>query len=146
MSSRRPTPTTSYRVVVGFDGSALAHHAVDYVTGRAEPEDTVVIVYAYGAAPDASEHRRSIAQAVLDTALSPTGPPQRAKLVLELRADAAPAALMEAAGEHEADYIVLGATGAGSLDTGLGSVANEVIRNSDRPVLVLPRELREALV
>ena len=53
---------------------------------------------------------------------------------------------MHAAGEHGADYIVLGAAGAGSLDGGLGSVASAVIQHSDRPVLVLPRELREALV
>ena len=70
-----PVTSSGHRVIVGFDGSVLAHHAVDYVTGRAEPEDTVVIVYAYGSAPEASEYRRSIAQAILDTALSPTGRP-----------------------------------------------------------------------
>lgn len=106
----------------------------------------MVIVYAYGAALDGSEHRRSIAQAILETALSPTGPPRRGHHLLELRDEPAASALVLAASEYAADYIVLGAAGAGSIDGALGSVASGVIRHSDRPVLVLPRELKEALV
>jgi len=140
------------RIVVGFDGSTLSHLAVDYLAQQARPEDVVVIVHAWGSARTngstnddslEAQHRRSIGGAILDTALSPTGPPLRAQHVLELREGPATSALVAAAQEHDADFIVLGAAGVGSVARGLGSVAKGVLERSERPVLVVPRLQRE---
>jgi nucleotide-binding universal stress UspA family protein len=147
MLQRRPAALNGHRLVVGFDGSPLSHLAVDYVAVTTGPDDEVLIVYAYGAgtrggASAGREHRRSVGQAILDTALSPTGPPLRAHYALELRDEPPGAALAQAAREHNADFIVVGAAGAGSVEGCLGSVPTALLRRGDHPVLVLPREQR----
>jgi nucleotide-binding universal stress UspA family protein len=55
-------------------------------------------------------------------------------------------AIVQAARELKCDLIVVGSSGAGAIDrTLLGSVADRVLRASDRPVLVVPSDTAVAL-
>ncbi len=137
MSAERDVGLTR-RLVVGFDGSDAARAALGYVARRLGPGDVGVVVHAYGEGRDpGGGDRRERARALLDAA----GLPPRetgSQWLCELR-DAAPArALVDAAQEHGAHEIVVGARGFGRSRAEVGSVAWDVLRLSDLPVVVHP--------
>lgn len=155
MRPARPTRAISSRrmsehppvLVVGYDGSpaanaALAHAAALAAGGR------VVVVHAHEPAPKQLDPRwREIlsadqaerSRAILDAL------PERIAALLDgitwesVAVDGPPcAALCRIAEELDADAIVVGTHGFGRISALLGSVAHDLLRESDRPVIVIP--------
>jgi len=132
-------------IVVGFDGSSAAERALDRAAELAGVDGRVVMVTATVSLPP----RALSDEPVLD---SPS-PDQRDALLdraatslrargLEpelIAADAAPAeALVQAAGDADADLIVVGSTGAGYVTRAIvGSTAENVVRRAPCDVLVV---------
>jgi nucleotide-binding universal stress UspA family protein len=146
------TPTQSPaldRLLVPLDGSTLAERALDYATEIARPESMMMLVRVE--APTQTAHEAGgvgdarpgpgAAESPPATYLSSIAETMRSK---GLRVDAdvrqgRPAAqILEAARVHEADVIVTATHGrSGPARWLLGSVADEVVRHADRPVLLV---------
>ena len=127
-------------IIAGYDGSSSAKAAVDYAARQAGPDGRVVVVHV-SEAPDQDRNAALINGLALgDDPLLETnwdaetvdGPPAQA--------------LLEAAHVHRADSIVVGSRGRGRLATAaLGSVAHELLRQSDVPVVVVPRAAADSV-
>jgi nucleotide-binding universal stress UspA family protein len=135
-------------IVAGYDGSAPARAALLEAVREAGPAGRVVIVHAYDYHPDwvgrpdyerVTAASRERGRALLD-ALILEG--QDELLDVEIEHELAwrrpAAAILEAARSHDAARIVIGARGLGPFRAALGSVSANVIRDADRPVLVVP--------
>jgi nucleotide-binding universal stress UspA family protein len=133
-------------IVVGFDGSAAAERALERAAGLLAADGRVVLVTATVSLPAAS--------LVDDESLLDSPSPEERDALLEraagtlrtrgieatlVAADAEPAeALMQAARAHEADLIVVGATGAGyATRVIVGSTAENVIRQAPCDALIV---------
>lgn len=148
MSERQPV------LVVGYDASppalaALGHAAALGRGGR------VVVVHAHEPAPKQLDERwRAVlsadqearSRAVLDAL------PEDAVTALHdvswetVSVDGPPCpALCRVAADEDADAIVIGTHGYGRLGAMLGSVAHALLREADRPVVVIPPRAVERL-
>jgi nucleotide-binding universal stress UspA family protein len=149
-------PRTEYdgqpvTIVVGYDGSDEAREAVAVAAERAGQEGTVVVVHVRPSPArwlDTSRYHRAVehyqraGSEVLATvpASEPDGPTIETQLV-----DGAPAeALIREAKLYAAREIVVGARGLGRVRAAFGSVSQELMREADRPVVVVPRRAVEA--
>jgi len=136
------------RLVVGYDGSPAAREAVSVAARRAGPHGIVWVVHALHPPPDRYEpadkarwydEHRDRAWAVLDGLLLDTSAePMEPTYETELVEGSVAAAILAVAREHDADEIVVGSRGLGSVRALLGSVSHELLASADRPVLVIP--------
>lgn len=138
-------------ILVGYDGSDEAREAVAVATERAGADGTVVVVHARPSPAKwldtsrhhhAVEHYRRAGSEVLAgvPASDPDGPAIETQLV-----DGAPArALLREARLYGAREIVVGARGLGRVRAAFGSVSQELLRDADRPVVVVPRRAAKA--
>lgn len=133
--------------VVGYDASppanaALAHAASLGHGGR------ILVVHAHEPTPKQLDERwgavlaadqEARSQAVLD-GLPDDVAAQLSDIAWEtMSVDGPPCpALCRVATEHDADAIVVGTHGYGRLGAILGSVAHSLLREADRPVVVIP--------
>ena len=143
-------------VVVGYDGSETARAAVTHAVAMARG-GRVVVVHAHHEPPpqltsrwrelltaDRPERGRAVLDAIL---LEGNDELADAEWEGRLAAGAPAEAIVAVAGEVDADAIVVGSRGYGSLSAMLGSVSHELLRISPLPVTVIgPRcaELRAA--
>jgi nucleotide-binding universal stress UspA family protein len=138
---KRPAPKV---VVVGCDGSVASLNALRYAAERAGEGGHVVAVHACGtdpSAPGASGHAKDYRSAgkSLVTALEhelPAGVSFEAVLT----EGPIPEALATTARTRHADEIIVGARGAHPVNQGLGRVPSALLRNADRPVVVVSPE------
>lgn len=133
-------------LVVGYDGSEPARTAVVYAAERAGRGGRLLIVHATGSlahwmgvpgeeVPDREGHGK----ALLDELLLEAGNALlNTDFELELASGSAADALVRVAKGRDADEIVVGTRGHGRVGTLLGSVAQEVLHDADRPVVVIP--------
>jgi nucleotide-binding universal stress UspA family protein len=133
-------------IVVGYDGSDEAREALAVATERAGPDGTVVVAHARPSPArwlDTSRYDHAVAEyhragsEVLATVpdSEPDGPTIETQLI-----DGAPAeALIREAKFHGAREIVVGARGLGRVRSAFGSVSQQLTREADRPVVVVPR-------
>jgi nucleotide-binding universal stress UspA family protein len=140
-------PSEPKVVVVGYDGSVASVCALRYAAKRAGHGGHVVAVHACGSGaswigmPDERGHRedyrsageslvtaleRELPRSVSFEAVLTEGPPHKA--------------LAATARTRHADEIVVGARGAGPQDHGPGRVPQALLRDADRPVVVVPAE------
>jgi nucleotide-binding universal stress UspA family protein len=141
----RRRPPGGRVVVVGYDGSASAHAALDRAAADAGPDGCVVAVHAYAPAPDwlgAPDYGRVLAahqdrgRHLLDDLehTAQLGVPLETSLL-----EGAPArALIAAAEARHADEIVVGSRGFTPLRGTLGSVSHALLAEADRPVVIIP--------
>lgn len=138
----------SESIVVGYDGSAAAGRAVAHAAHLARPGTRLVVVFGYGSVPE------GIGQLKTDHALDEQERHGHAALgrltdecgedltgidyETEVRPEPAAQALVEAGRAHGAEEIVVGTRGFGDPRSWLGSVAHELLRIADRPVVVVP--------
>lgn len=140
--------------VVGFDGSALARHALRYAARRAAPADRLVLVFAQqtlaaewpggleggGAAPalyvtELQHRERQVEQLWASVTRQDVGDVPYETLTC----DGPPAQVLAAvAADRNADEIVVGTHGHGALRAVLGSVSHALLHEADRPVVVVP--------
>jgi nucleotide-binding universal stress UspA family protein len=138
-------------VVAGYDGSAEARLALDVAAERAGPDGTVVVVVALpptsrwldsplydGAVAERRRREREILGELADVDLG--------DLTLEIElVDGRPAeALVREARSRDAVEIVVGSRSLGPIRAALGSVSREVLRQADRPVVVVPSPAADA--
>ena len=126
-------------VVVAYDGSEPARAAVRYAAARAGSTGKVIIVHCFGLH---SEH----GQAVLDDLMmTDAAVLADVNFEVELIGGSAAKTVNEVAEASNADEIVVGTRGSGKVAALLGSVAQDVIRHANRPVVVIPyNAVREA--
>ena len=147
------TPRSRPRIVVGYDGSETARVAVAYAADRAGTRGQVIVVHAYGSRPDwigpisqqMADETHDHGRAVLDALLLEDGNALLDRdFELELAAGPAAKAIAKVAVDRDADEIVVGSRGFGMVRSALGSVSHELLREADRPVVVIPyRSVRE---
>jgi nucleotide-binding universal stress UspA family protein len=147
-------------VIVGYDGSPDADHAIDFVAARLGAAAAVVVtVWQSGLAagegapalgapvpPSPEEDRRleAAARKIADAGASraraaglQAQPEARHGIGVEQTAEA----LFDIAEERDADLVVVGRRGMGVIRSAvLGSVSNSAVRDGRRPVLVVPAE------
>jgi nucleotide-binding universal stress UspA family protein len=145
-------------LVIGFDGSPDAEHAID-VAGRVASARSAVVVTAWhpslgaaDAAPlggvptapsPADEHAlerscREIARTGVDRARS-AGLDAQECVARASGVDAIAAILLDVAEERDAELVVVGRRGMSRLKSAiLGSVSDAAVRDGRRPVLVVP--------
>ncbi|HWV84000.1 MAG TPA: universal stress protein [Capillimicrobium sp.] len=141
-----PTPRT---IVVGYDDSPAARAAVAQAVALADGGQ-VVLVHAREDAPPPSRmssrwqellsaHDPMKAGEVFEAiALEANGPLRGATWSGRVVSAAPARAIVDVAAEVDADLIVVGSRGYGSLGPHLGSVSAQVLAQADRPVVVLP--------
>jgi nucleotide-binding universal stress UspA family protein len=136
------------RILFATDGSIAAERVLPYVEHVAKVEKAEVIVcHAYELPKhyntvegydELVEKYSAVAQAVVDDAVAEL---QQAEMNARgfSRLGAAAEVILTIADEVDANLIVMGARGAPSLaEMLLGSVSQQVIRNSRSPVLLVP--------
>lgn len=135
-------------IVVAYDGSEPSRAAVRYAATRAGATGKVIVVHCFGlpsewfgavvAEPIAIEHSER-GQAVLDDLMMTDGDVLAdVDFEVELIGGEPAKTVNRIAEVNHADEIVLGTRGAGRVASLLGSVAQDVIRHADRPVVVIP--------
>jgi len=139
--------TENRTIVVGYDGSPAARRAVDAAL-RFGAGARLIVVHADASVPmhpgfnwreAIDPHRSEHGRAVLDTLIL-GGNDSLADADWELRlvhGDVA-TALLDIARAEDAEVVVVGSHGHGVIGSLLGSVATRVVRDADRPVLVVP--------
>jgi nucleotide-binding universal stress UspA family protein len=138
-------------ILVGYDGSDESREAVAVAAVRAGPRGTVVVVHVRPSPAkwlDTSHYHHAVKRyhrlgnQVLATvpASEPDGPTIETQLL-----DGSPApTLIREAKLHDAREIVVGARGLGRVRSAFGSVSQELMREADRPVVVVPRNAVKA--
>jgi nucleotide-binding universal stress UspA family protein len=132
-------------IVVGFDGSDESRVALRAALERVRPGDRVHAIHAYAEISswrgdpfygqelsEAQQAARHILEQAEDMA---AGAP--ADVTFELHEGAPAEVLTRIAALRDADEVVVGTRGLGRIRGALGSVAQEVVRTADRPVLVV---------
>jgi len=136
------------RILVAYDASAAAERALLYAehVARVENADlTVLHVYQspdlYATAPGFEALEEALYQVVNNfvkdavTGLLEAGFPNVHILV---RKGASTAVILQVAEEMDAQLIVMGSRGLTQVEDLLGSVSLHVLRNAQRPVLIIP--------
>jgi nucleotide-binding universal stress UspA family protein len=139
--------------VVGYDGSEEARAAVAVAIDRSGSGDSIVIVHATPAAsswlgtPDYGRVVVAIQRAgqqVLDE-MRPIAEQVDRELEFEMFEGSPAEVIIRVASVREADEIVVGSRGLGRLRAALGSVSQQLLRDADRPVLVVGPDATAAL-
>ena len=138
-------------ILVGYDGSDESREAVAVASDRAGRDGTVVVVHVRPSPArwldtshydHAVERYHRIGNEVLATvpASEPDGPTIETQLL-----DGSPAeTLIREAKLYDAREIVVGARGVGLVRSAFGSVSHELLREADRPVVVVPHNAVQA--
>jgi K+-sensing histidine kinase KdpD len=146
LALQRAKKPPARRILVPFDGSPSAIHAVQHVVSlaRAGHRGTIVLLNVQapstksssaGADPDVQT--RAAGEAILEKA-SQLLDAQDIPYQCEVLAGLPPEAIAAAVGRHQIDLIVMGSTGVGTLARlFLGSVATAVARDSKVPVTLV---------
>ena len=143
--------------VVGYDGSRSAQAALVYAARRAATDAGRVLVVVVHPAPPAdlsqkarqallADHERAC-RAVLDPLIADPPPALEGvdwETVVEHGSP--PRCLLRVAAREDAAAIVIGTHGRGRVGSLLGSVAHDLLRDSDRPVVVIPPKAVDALL
>jgi nucleotide-binding universal stress UspA family protein len=137
---------SSRTLLVGFDGSDESRAAFETAVERAGPEDTIVVLHAYDPVSTwmgksyydrAVEDNLVLAQRLLDE-LRPRAEQTSAEVLFELHEGKPAEVISRIAALREVDEIVVGTRGLGRFRASLDSVAQELLRTADCPVLVVP--------
>jgi nucleotide-binding universal stress UspA family protein len=142
-------------VVVGYDGSPPARAAITYAARRAACGGCVVAVHAIEPSREwlegphshraAAEHRAQGRELLRSLELLRSAHDERSDRTETSLVERRPAkAIVAAADERDADEIVVGSRGFGRVRGVLGSVSHAVLREADRPVVVIPADAASA--
>ena len=151
--SHATTHDDSKTLVVGYDGSAEAHNALELAAHVAGPLGKVFVVICFEAPPSWQGMQSQNAAAAEADAHA---------LAAGLEADAVPAlkttrwevemlagppaeAILRVAEVRGADEIFIGSRGRGRAQSVLGSVSHDVLHRTDRPVRVITERAAERL-
>ena len=135
-------------LVVGYDGTEHARAAFLAALERAGPGDVVLAVYATTPASSwlgTPHYERGIeaavqaGQQILDE-LGELAGDTKARVQFEMHEGRPPETLLRIAASRDATAIFVGSHSRSRIRTALGSVSHELLRRSDRPVLVVPHD------
>lgn len=132
------------KVVVGYDGSEASRKALEYAAASVNG-GKLFVVTAVVPPPDwmgspgwqesiDAEHKRG--GELLDDAIAHL--PKSVDYSTELIEGPAADAIVDVAEARDADTIVVGSRGLGRVRALLGSVSHDVLKQADRPVVVVP--------
>lgn len=140
-------PTGLHRIVVAYDGSESSFRAVQFtLRALVGPVTEVWIVHASEAPrsvaePRTEEEQGSEVSAIAESlrSIQSREDPGGHRIHVWVREGSAPTVLLAAAAEANAELIVVGTRGLrGARRLVLGSVSNELVTRSGRPVAVVP--------
>lgn len=123
-------------LVVGMDGSAASGHALEVAQRLVDSQDcSLVLCEIVDYDTEVEPSGRGVAEATrrLEAVAASLG---GGNVAIEVMAGRPAHALAQAADKHDADLIVVGARGQGLSKRLLGSVSEDLLRISQRPVLV----------
>jgi nucleotide-binding universal stress UspA family protein len=141
-------------IIVGIDGSAHSHHALEWAVNEAAVRHAPLIVLtvnqafagywgdplAYSGDSDLTKRARDAAQEETDSVLEKTDEGSRPPSVTVRAVTGLPAEELLTAASG-ADMIVVGSRGAGGFKRLLlGSVSTQVTHHADCPVVVIPAD------
>ena len=137
---------TSRTLLVGFDGSDESRAAFETAVERAGPEDTILVLHARDQVPtwmgtpyyDRAVRDNLVTGQHLIDQLRPRAEQASAEVLFELHEGKPAEVISRIAALRAVDEIVVGTRGLGRFRASLGSVAQELLRTADRPVLVVP--------
>ena len=144
-------------LVVGYDGSPSSRAALRYAGQRAAREGSRLVVACVHPLPPADLNERAYAALLADHRAKAracldgldTAPPEELDGVewtaLAEGARSPARGLLDIAARDDALEIVVGSTGRGRVGALLGSVAHALLREADRPVVVIPARAVEAI-
>ena len=151
--SHATTPDASTTLVVGYDGSAEAHTALELAAHVAGPLGKVYVVVCFDAPPDwqglqsqnaaAAESEAHALVAGLEADAVPAL--QNARWEVEMLAGPPADAILRVAEVRDADEIFIGSRGRGRAGSVLGSVSHDLLHRTDRPVRVITARAAERL-
>ena len=123
------------RIVVGYDGSDLAHLALEWALRLVAPDGTIIVVSAVDADPTA--HDMSAQQAALRRATRSLAGAGVRHTTVEAIGDV-PGSIVAAARDHAADLVAVGSHGKGRLRAVVsGSVSVSVAEHAHCSALVV---------
>lgn len=134
------------RLIVGYDGSESARHALRAACELVQPDGVVTVVHAYDvpwqadAYPwfeDFKEVCREVAEEVLEPAKEICGE-YRAGANFKTAIGKPAEVLAELAQSDDAELIVVGTRGLGTVRAAIGSVTHRLLHRARCPVLVVP--------
>lgn len=134
-------------MVVGIDGSAEARRGLLFAADLAETLDVeLVVVHAYGLVGSFGDwqsgvqnRERQVDSALVNEWCSPLAENHRLSWQWRCVQGNAVDGMLRAADEIDAGFIVVGSHGAGMSSVPLlGSTSQSIVRNSHRPVIVVP--------
>lgn len=128
--------------VVGHDGSATGAAVIRHAARRVGSDGYLIVVHALPLGVAATDLEtssyRGLARAVLRSL--ETGLPEDVAYEVRIVAGPASKALLDAARRCGADEIVLGASRGRAARGAIGRVADAVLRHSELPVTIVPRD------
>ena len=132
----------AHLIVLGYDGSDDARAALDYAMRHLAPGGEIHAVHAYHAPAEwmGTSHYNRAVEARLEAGERLLAEIEdRPQVKTELIAGAPAATLARVAAVRDADEIVVGSRGHGTLRAAVGSVAHAVLHEADRPIVIVPR-------
>lgn len=149
-------PTThdgSPTLVVGYDGSAEAHNALELAAHVAGPLGKVFVVICFDAPPGwqglqsetaaAAEVDAHLLVAGLEVGAVPAL--QNTRWEVEMLAGPPADAILRVAEVRDADEVFIGSRGRGRARAVIGSVSHDVLHGTDRPVRIITERAAERL-
>lgn len=132
--------SSSRRVVVGLDGSTASQQALQVAEQLVDPGKCCLVlceVIDYDTETDPSSEAIAVATERLEEVAAGVSADN---VLVEVMAGRPAHALAETADRHDADLIVVGSRGRGLSKRLLGSVSEDLLKVSKRPVLVTHRK------
>lgn len=141
----------SHCIVVGCDRSRSAKAAAEWAASQLRAGGTLVLVHACRSllrppsVLSTPEERIEIGHAVLDDLLMEAGTPLLdVEVEVQVLDEDPVSAILEVAGSHDAEAIVIGSEHRSRLRSAIGTLTEELLKRSSVPVVSVPERVGAA--
>lgn len=144
------TPASIHRILVALDGSIVSERSLPYARFFAQTFDAEILLTSVPSVPEISEFRMSadfveMLQTEANTkmqrflnAVAKSLEEANTRVRTIVTGDLPAQTIVSIAEQEDADLIMLTSRGRGQLTTLIGSVASQVVEQTDKPVFMMP--------